>query len=173
MHILQCMGSKLCVSQLSMWIETSYMEVICSDFQHRMPQIARLTWPTWGPHRSCRSQVGPMLALWILLSGMIRFANGTPKLYIINSTHPDGVTHWYRSVNGDIFCSGRLNPSYYLNLYLNVYRVIRNRIFWNLRQHRKKFVHGDAFENVIYQLSSISFWPHCVNGVQCKHCLKN
>ena len=35
----------------------------------RTPQIARFTWPTWGPPGSCRPQVGLMLAPWILLSG--------------------------------------------------------------------------------------------------------
>ena len=33
------------------------------------PQIARFTWPTWGPPGSCRPQVSPMLAPWTLLSG--------------------------------------------------------------------------------------------------------
>ena len=33
------------------------------------PQIARFTWPTWGPPGSCRPQVAPMLAPWTLLSG--------------------------------------------------------------------------------------------------------
>ena len=32
-------------------------------------QIARFTWPTWGPPGSCRPQLGPMLAPWTLLSG--------------------------------------------------------------------------------------------------------
>ena len=36
----------------------------------KQSQIARFTWPTWGPPGSCRPQVGPMLVLWILLSGM-------------------------------------------------------------------------------------------------------
>ena len=31
-------------------------------------QIARFTGPTWGPPGSCRSQMGPMLAPWTLLS---------------------------------------------------------------------------------------------------------
>ena len=33
-------------------------------------QIARFTGPTWSPPGSCRSQMGPMLAPWTLLSGM-------------------------------------------------------------------------------------------------------
>ena len=34
-------------------------------------QITRFTEPTWGPSGADRTQVGPMLAPWILLSGMI------------------------------------------------------------------------------------------------------
>ena len=37
----------------------------------RYPQIARLMGPTWGPPGSCRPQMGPMFALWTLLSGSI------------------------------------------------------------------------------------------------------
>ena len=33
-------------------------------------QIAKFMGPTWGPPGSCRPQMGPMLAPWILLSGM-------------------------------------------------------------------------------------------------------
>ena len=32
--------------------------------------IARFMGPTWGPSGPCRSQMGPMLAPWTLLSGM-------------------------------------------------------------------------------------------------------
>ena len=32
-------------------------------------QITRFMGPTWGPPRSCRPQVGPILAPWTLLSG--------------------------------------------------------------------------------------------------------
>ena len=34
-------------------------------------QITRFMGPTWGPPESCRSKMGPMLAPWILLSGLI------------------------------------------------------------------------------------------------------
>ena len=34
-----------------------------------MTQIAKFMGPTWGPPGSCRPQMGPMLALWTLLSG--------------------------------------------------------------------------------------------------------
>ena len=34
-------------------------------------QIANFMWPTWGPSGSCRSQMGPMLAPWTLLSGVL------------------------------------------------------------------------------------------------------
>ena len=34
-------------------------------------QITKFMGPTWGPSGSCRPQMGPMLAPWILLSGML------------------------------------------------------------------------------------------------------
>ena len=39
------------------------------------PQIAKFMGPTWGPPGSCRPQMGPMLAIWILLSGTITWTN--------------------------------------------------------------------------------------------------
>ena len=36
-----------------------------------IPQIAKFMGPTWGPPGSCRNQMGPMLAPWILLSASI------------------------------------------------------------------------------------------------------
>ena len=50
-------------------------------------QIARFTWPTWGPHGSCRPQVGSMWAPWTLLSGavLIKFYwpwGRTPDMYL-------------------------------------------------------------------------------------------
>ena len=32
-------------------------------------QLAKFLWPTWGTPGSCRTQMGPMLAPWTLLSG--------------------------------------------------------------------------------------------------------
>ena len=39
-----------------------------SKCQPKTSLIARLMWPTWGPPGADRSQVGPILAPWILLS---------------------------------------------------------------------------------------------------------
>ena len=36
-----------------------------------LPQIARFIGPTWDPPGACRTQLGPMLAPWTLLSGLI------------------------------------------------------------------------------------------------------
>ena len=40
------------------------------DAKSKHSQIAKFLGPTWGPHGSCRPQVGPILAPWILLSGL-------------------------------------------------------------------------------------------------------
>ena len=42
-----------------------------------LPLIARFMGPTWGPSGADRTQVGPMLAIWTLLSGTIS-CNGQP-----------------------------------------------------------------------------------------------
>ena len=39
------------------------------SFINKGPQIARFMGPTWGPSGAGRTQVGPMLAPWTLLSG--------------------------------------------------------------------------------------------------------
>ena len=39
--------------------------------QWQISQIAKFMGPTWGPPGSCRPQMGPMLAPWTLLSGML------------------------------------------------------------------------------------------------------
>ena len=53
----------------------NFMRGVCSYYngiyQLNKPQIARFMGPTWGPPGSCRSQKGPMLAPWTLLSGHV------------------------------------------------------------------------------------------------------
>ena len=46
--------------------------------------------PTWGPPGSCRPQMGPMLAPWILLSGMIP----TGQIFILLSPWVIHVIHY-------------------------------------------------------------------------------
>ena len=50
------------------------------------PLIARFMGPTWGPSGADRTQVGPMLAPWILLSGSI--ANRIMKSQSFIANHP-------------------------------------------------------------------------------------
>ena len=46
-------------------------DMINRDLTTTGSQIAKFMWPTWGPPGSWRPQVGPTLAPWILLSGLI------------------------------------------------------------------------------------------------------
>ena len=47
-------------------------------------QIAKFMGPTWGPPGSCRPQMGPMLAPWILLSGWLRlFFSTNPSSFFL------------------------------------------------------------------------------------------
>ena len=52
-----------------------------------VPQIAKFMGPIWGPPGSCRPQMGPMLALWTLLSG---------------APHTSAMGAWSRWMNGSI-----------------------------------------------------------------------
>ena len=76
-------------------------------------QIARFIWPTWGPSGADRTQVGPMLAPWTLLSRMSMLfmlnnkpydTRGGPLLFQshieiikhgINSFVYQGTKQWY------------------------------------------------------------------------------
>ena len=42
-----------------------------------LSQIAMFMWPTWGPAGSCWPHVGPMLAPWTLLSGIIQLVHNS------------------------------------------------------------------------------------------------
>ena len=43
---------------------------ICSPLAAATTLIARFMWPTWGPSAADRTQMGPMLVPWTLLSGV-------------------------------------------------------------------------------------------------------
>ena len=49
--------------------------------QSKITQIARYMWPTWGQYGADRTQVGPMLAPWTLLSGSISPPSATILSY--------------------------------------------------------------------------------------------
>ena len=55
------------------WIITSSGVTYMGSFIHTLmlSQIAKLMQSTWGPPGSCRPQMGPMLAPWTLLSGIV------------------------------------------------------------------------------------------------------
>ena len=77
-----------CLRYLFLWHKSSYIQgcdvlcftVMAIDHKHHIyvmvtSQIAKFMGPTWGPPGSCWSQMGPMLALWTLLSGIFPSAN--------------------------------------------------------------------------------------------------
>ena len=50
-------------------------------------QRARFMGPTWGPPGSCRPQVGPMLALWLMLSGLTWLVSAkVPDSYVTRAS---------------------------------------------------------------------------------------
>ena len=60
--------SKGCLTHWGLWWKK--MDPIL-----KTTQIAKFMGPTWGPPGSCRPQMGPMLAPWTLLSGLIDSCN--------------------------------------------------------------------------------------------------
>ena len=68
-------------------------------------QIAKFMRPTWGPPGSCWPQMGPMLALWNLLSG-VRCYNVNCGWYINISSYY--IMKWCADAS-----HGRFTPTYY------------------------------------------------------------
>ena len=64
-HWVHCCSPLLSAAQM-VWTRTA-CHVQC-QICHRLNQIAGFTWPTWGPPGADRTQVGPRLAPWTLLS---------------------------------------------------------------------------------------------------------
>ena len=70
-------------------------------------QIAKFMGPTWGPPGSCRPQMGPMLAPWTLLSGLLAKPGSNQHYLSIGSSNGlatsrrqaivwtnDGIVYW-------------------------------------------------------------------------------
>ena len=65
------------VCEQVLWLNFDSLAQDCSySIAHTLKlllsQIARFMGPTWGPSGAVRTQVGPMLAPWTLLSGVLR-----------------------------------------------------------------------------------------------------
>ena len=64
----------LAKSKMALDLPADTSEVVqvarCTDQQEVTSLIARFMGPTWGPSGADRTQVGPMLAIWTLLSGV-------------------------------------------------------------------------------------------------------
>ena len=60
-------------------------------------QISKFMGPTWGPPGSSRPQMGPMLAPWTLLSGLIHLSlSGVPDLWDRNKILSGGDLSHYQ-----------------------------------------------------------------------------
>ena len=55
-------------------------------------------------------------------------------------------------------------PGHYLNQCWNIVNwILRNRLQWNLNQNSDIFIEKHSFENVVWEIMSISSRPQCVN----------
>ena len=71
----------------SVWYVSSYQVLfICLCLQNKPSLIARFMGPTWGPSGADRTQVGPMLAPWTLLSGIAILWFSTRPAPVLNCT---------------------------------------------------------------------------------------
>ena len=59
-----------CVKETFASISTEF-----AGIQYSVSQIENFIAPIWGPPGSCRPQMGPMMAPWTLLSGMLHISN--------------------------------------------------------------------------------------------------
>ena len=86
-------------------------------------QITRFMWPTWGPSGSCRSQMGPVLTPWTLLSGTTgREQKPFNSLFWFrNPCHH----HWYH-INYFVYSSNAPSSSAILACSCNTLHCITN-----------------------------------------------
>ena len=85
-----------------MYVTTSFWHINCAIIAwyvrwDMVSQIARFMGPTWGPPGSCRPQMGPMLAPWALLSGLV--CNEHDSIYdmtLMSSLLPWWIIHWHK-----------------------------------------------------------------------------
>ena len=117
-----------CISNFSEWTDLQTQAAWCWEKAHQVGTsskwlttlITRFMGPTWGPPGAARTQVGPMLAPWILLSGyspasfyMVKFAIYTPRFNEVER----GV-YWYHLVRLSVCPSvDRIVSALYLQQY--------------------------------------------------------
>ena len=71
-------------------------------------QIAKFMGPTWGPLRSCRPQMGPMLTPWTLLSGFLVCVSGPPVIKLEAWLHEKKSQRiWANIDTGDVLVPAR------------------------------------------------------------------
>ena len=108
------------------------------------PLIARFMGPTWGPSGADRTQVGPMLAPWSLLSGTIFLDSGNISLNC-GCTHR---LHYLFHSHPPFFFAIRTLTPFYKNQYKCSANVDLNWFFSRISTSHNKFV--------LYILSDLS-----------------
>ena len=132
--------------------------------------------PSWGPPGSCQPQMGPILAPWTLLSGILIEKEGVDQLAMnLNPKTSFSEAEWciYASLNYTIIGSDNglsvvtwMAPSHYLNECWSIVNwTLGNKLHWNLNRNFYIFIQENAFENVLWKMAAILSWPQCVNRV--------
>ena len=107
--------------------------------------LAKFMGPTWGPSGADRTQVGPMLAPWILLSGDIL---NKMKTYVY--IWENGKNIFILPINFKIYCNIHHDYNYHkhFDIWINFFLTASNNqyINENYQQHSSVIHHTDVFK---------------------------
>ena len=112
-------------------------------------QISKFMGPTWGPPGSCRPQMGPMLAPWILLSGIAFWQTQMHVTFVQRCRASRSMAKWWRR-NYDILVSFHIQ---YIHRILNMFGVLLCYVvrYWRI------FIHNKAQPNHVHILLDILY----------------
>ena len=97
-YIVSINGNKIIILGIVLEIHVSNTSNdISRVWASKVTQITKFMGPTWGPPGSCRPQMGPMLAPWILLSGKMSVKQTLYILYCFGVAYT--VRCHYNAVN--------------------------------------------------------------------------
>ena len=139
--------------------------------------LAKFMGPTWGPPGSCRPQMGPMLALWTLLSGYVIIYTEIYGMQIDASTTMQctwtvlirgGLTHWGQVTHiciGNLTTTGSdngLSPGRcHAIIWTNAGILLIGPLGTNFSEFLIK-VHTFSFKKMHLKMSAAKWRPFCL-----------
>ena len=149
-----------------LWKGYCVVTLSVAKYQRMYTLIARFMGPTWWPRGADRTQVGPMLATWTLLSGY-HFAKTIKNMILV-------VNHLRRLLN----CFNRHELTYFLSYIQHmIYHIIAKNCslvdIWPLR-YMKRTNHENAQQKTVCKTRLILFSTQYFNDTNtCIHMFIN